>query len=592
MRMRTLTALRSSASGVALATLALCSLGPTAAQSTGPANPPTGGQASGATVRTVTRLIQVSLIAQDKHGQPITDLTKEDFKLFDKGGEEKIEFFSMESLGLMPRDSEPSQPDTWTNRWRQRDGVPTSVTVILLDGLNTRLQDQAYARDQVVRFLSQLRPDDRVALYTLGSQLHVVHDFTKDASSLLRGLSKYKAYNGPSLPAELLADRAMPKVTDAEEQSGISAVDSFIIDADAAISQNLYIQRAYRTTDALEAIAMHLGPIPGRKNLIWVSGGFPIIVGYGGLPVKNQPVGTDSRNFMKLTERATRALNGANMAVYPVDAGGLTSLSRDRGQQTMPGDGTMRRMSPGGGVPVATTQDYIQDTLVAMAERTGGRAFYNTNDLSGAIRQAVDDSRVIYSLAYTPTHGVWDGKFRPIKIECRRQGVRLRYRSGYVAVPDNPLDAGERQQLLLQAAWSPLVATEIGLTARMSPGTLEGRPAKVLVVTVPPEDLRFTEAEERHISDMLLVVMQRSADGAIVHSAEHNLSLRLKEDNYKTVKQYGMRVTVTVEPEPNATRFRLVMLDGATGRLGSLDIPLVSPAASGKAGAAPVQAKP
>ena len=520
----------------------------------------------------------MSLIAEDKHGQPVTDLAKDDFRLFDKGAEQKIDFFSMESLGLMKRDSEPLTPDMWTNRWRQRDGVPTSVTVILLDGLNTRLQDQSYARDQVVRFLSGLRPEDRVALYTLGNQLHTVHDFTKDASSLLRGIAKYKAYNGPNLPVELQPDRDMPRVTDQEAMQGVSAVDRFLSDADAAVTQNLYIQRAYKTTDALEAIAMHVGGIPGRKNLVWVSGGFPIIVGYGGLPVANQPVGTDSRNFMRLTQRATRALNDANVAVYPVYAAGLTTSikdsARDRREPAMPGDATGHRTSLGGGLPVASVDDYTQDMLVAMADRTGGRAFYNTNDLSGVIRQAVDDSRVIYSLAYTPTNTVWDGKFREIKIECKRAGIRTRYRTGYFALPEKPLDAGQREQMLKQAAWSPLVATEIGLTARMATGTHEGRPAKVLTVTVPPEDLRFTESEERHVADMLLVVSQRSAEGDLLHSEEHNLDLKLKEDSYKTVTQYGMRVTITVEPEPKTASLRLVMLDGATGRMGSLDIPL------------------
>ena len=561
-----------------------------------PPGPPASAAQAGAkepvaTVRATTRLIQVSLIAQDKSGQPVTDLTKEDFRLFDKGTEQKIDFFSMESRRLMPRNGEVLEPDTWTNRWSKRDGVPTSVTVILLDGLNTKLEDQAYAREHLVRFLSDLQPDDRVALYTLGDRLHTVHDFTKDASSLLRSISKYKGYNGPNLPVELRPE--LPRITD-DEATNIDPVDRFMSDANAAISQNLYIQRAYRTTDALEAIAMHVAAIPGRKNLIWFSDGFPIIVGAGELPVQDRPVGNDSRNLTKLTERATRALNEANVAVYPVYAGGLSTLIRGRPRVDvpMPGSGTRHRTSPGGGVPVATTADYIQDTMEFLADRSGGRAFYNTNNLSGAIRQAIDDSRVIYSLAYTPTHVVWDGKFRKIKVECRRPGVHVRYRTGYFALPEKPLDDSQRRQLLLQGAWSPLMATEIGLTAHMSTGTLEGRPAKVLTVIVLPEDLRFTEAGDRHIADMLLVVSQRSAEGAMVHTQEHELDLRLKEESYKTVTQHGMRVTITVEPEPNAAYLRLMMLDGATGRLGSVDIPLAGPATSDKAGAAPASVKP
>ena len=69
---------------------------------------------------------------------------------------------------------------------------PANITVILLDALNTSFSDQAFANGRVVKFLQQLQPQDRIALYTLGTRLRILHDFTYDASSLLDALKGYR----------------------------------------------------------------------------------------------------------------------------------------------------------------------------------------------------------------------------------------------------------------------------------------------------------------------------------------------------------------------------------------------------------------
>ena len=86
----------------------------------------------------------------------------------------------------------PLPSGTYTNRLTARAGVPNSITVILLDGLNTSITDQAFARRGVAKFLGQLQPEDRVAVYTLGRDLRILHDFTNDASSLLRAVYQFK----------------------------------------------------------------------------------------------------------------------------------------------------------------------------------------------------------------------------------------------------------------------------------------------------------------------------------------------------------------------------------------------------------------
>ncbi len=98
-------------------------------------------------MRVTTRLVQVNVIVQDKKGNPVTDLTRDDFQVLDEGQEQAIRIFSVESNQPLPTQPEPLPPNTFSNRLEQRAGAVTSVTAILLDGLNTRFSDQAYARN-------------------------------------------------------------------------------------------------------------------------------------------------------------------------------------------------------------------------------------------------------------------------------------------------------------------------------------------------------------------------------------------------------------------------------------------------------------
>src|SRR5207247_6363200 len=137
------------------------------------------------TFRATTRLVQVSVVVHDKDGRPVTGLERGDFKLYEDGKEQPIELFSIESdraAGTAP----VQRPSTPTNDFSNRGGANGAVTVILIDRLNTRVEDQTQARDQVVKFLGQIQRDDHVALYVLESTVvRVLHDFTSDAASLL-----------------------------------------------------------------------------------------------------------------------------------------------------------------------------------------------------------------------------------------------------------------------------------------------------------------------------------------------------------------------------------------------------------------------
>jgi len=541
-----------------------------------PAGPANAAPPATPVVRVTSRLVQVSVVAHDGHGNPITDLTQEDFRLFDNGQEQKISFFSKDSSEVRAGEAPVLAADTWSNVSFRSGSVPVNLTVILFDQVNTQAADQASARTQIIRFLNQMRPEDRIALYALGDGIRVLHDFTSDAASLIQALARAKARNGRLVPEN---DSALGSIGDT---SGDPDLDSFLAAADTAFTQYQVTDRVLRTTDALEAIAAHVGRLPGRKNLLWVSGAFPLMIGYDVDSSKAQAPGLDTRSFLVEVDRAGRALNEANMAVYPVDAHQLRANISAFGVTPPPST----RPSLAATRPTTIIGDRSGvDTMENIAARTGGVAYHDTNDLSGAIRSAIDDSRVVYTLSYAPSHNEWDSKFRKIKVETRRSGVHLRFRSGYFAFPDVHLDSEQRTQMLAEAQWSAFDATQIPLTLQIVRVTNNDKPAIKFAILADSSGLRFTETEGRHDTDMLLTLGQKGPDGKLVQEQTKTLTFRLKDEAYREVMAKGMRLTATIPLDPAATSFRIVLLDAADGHLGSMEVPIAKMRTEGAPGA-------
>ncbi len=518
-------------------------------------------------LRVTTRLVQVSVIVEDRRGEPIADLTRDDFALLDEGRPQPIRLFSVERNRPLPGALEPLPPNTFSNHLERRAGTPTSLTVILMDGLNTRFQDQAYARMQLIKFLRQLQPQDRVAIYTLGNGLRILHDFTSDAAPLLRAIARHTGSSSPELAASELT----------EPDTGIEELDQFLRDADQRVSDFYTKNRVERTLQALEAVAQHLSRLPGRKNLIWVSGGFPLQIGFESLESMARNPTAERRTFSDEIERAVRAINDANLAIYPVDARGLIGVF-----DTDPVFDPSRRGGPRPGrLPDNRARNRIQathDTMEVLAERTGGRAFYNTNDIQGAIRRALEDSRLTYVLGYYPQHSQWDGRFREVKVTVKRRpehsGLRVRHRRGYFALPDEPQDNRQRQAALAVAAWSPLEATGLGLTVRLMPGDGRAGNSVKLEIAIPPRDVALELEGDRWVGTVDVLFVQRNAEGAQLSGRRETVSIRVTRESYEQIQQRGMVMTGQLDLLPAAAQLRLVARDVSTGALGSVHIPL------------------
>jgi len=508
-------------------------------------------------LRVTTHLVQVNVVVHDHKGEPVAGLTQDDFVLLDENKPQRIAFFSMEGAGPSTAPARTLPPNYFTNRLEYRSLAPGSVTAILFDALNTAWEDQVYSKNQLVKFLGQVRPQDRFALYVLGRDLRVLHDFTTDTRSLLRVLARHR--NAPS--PELEASEPAPADT------GVEELDNWLNESSQMLADFVKINRARQTLDAIEAIAHHLSRVPGRKNLVWISAGFPFSIGFDDLEELRE-ANRQRRHFADEIERTARALNDANLAIYPVDARGLVGPDEFRASVRQ----APRRPGQGGG-GTSRRMWQTQETMLALAERTGGDAYYNRNDLDKGIRQAVEDARITYVLGYYPAHDTWDGRFRKLKVQVRRKGLEVRCRTGYFAFQEQKETPRERDQVLREAVQTPLDATGIGLLVRVEADT-PPRPNRWKVYTVvDPRTVVLENHGDRWVGTLDLLFVQQAPDGRSLRAVRDTLTLRLTRDTYERALREGAVLVKVLDVLPAAAQLRLVVRDPASGNLGAVSIP-------------------
>ena len=509
--------------------------------------------------RSGTRLVQVNVVVHDKHGQPVTDLKKEDFTVLERGKPQQIVFFSMDSASAPPA-PEPATglpPDVFMNRPFAQSGVPTGITIVLLDLVNTAWTDQHYAREGLVKFLQQIEPQDRIAIFALGTRgLTLMHDYTTDSASLVRLLNGQKGELSAPLEASTLDSGEQQELRD----MGLDG----LADANQRVADFYTSDRVVNTLAAFEAIAQHLSGLPGRKNLIWLSGGIPLMIGFDELPEAGSMLSTrDRRTFTIEMDAAVRALNDSGIAVYPVDA---------RGLMVTPGFSASSRTMPKK-LPTLAQTNANTDTMLELAARTGGRAAYNTNDLGRAIRRAVDDSRVTYTLGYYPADETRDGKFRDLKVNVVRSGLDVRYRKGYFALRPAVQTADRRTREMRAAVWSPLESTAIPVVARID--FLEQPKDTINVfIQLDPSTLSFTKDGDRWKAVLDVAYVQKDEHGRLKGGGEvDNLSLAFSEENYRKLMQQGLIHQHRSPRSAGATTLDIVVRDAGTGAVGSITVP-------------------
>jgi VWFA-related protein len=517
------------------------------------------------------RLVQLNVIVNDKHGNPIAGLSQKDFSIVDNGQSQEIRVFNAETSRPSNLSRTPLPPDTHTNRPEEQINLPASVTVILLDALNTESADQALARKQVIDVLREIQPQEYVALYWLGNGLQILHDFTTDASSLRQVLAGYESKSSRQLDNSALADPSLDTPNPSTSSGQTYERQAFRLAFDQRVANQSTRDRVRSTVAALVAIANHLGTRKGRKSLVWVSSSFPINLGYDKFDLNW--TNDTGENFANDVRRAARALSDADIAVYPVDARGLLGSTTSANQDDLDahiGDPTDTDVH----LPTRAAPETF-DTMRLLAERTGGRAYYGTNDISGAIRRAMNDSRVTYTLAYYPAIVKWDGSFHELKVKVGIPGVEVRARSGYFALPEAPMAPPKSdRRLIAQLASSRLPARGIGLHVSAQTSSASGGSALITQVHINLRDIQMQDKAGRRTGTVQSIFLQMDNAGRILHVDDRTFHPDFDATTYQRGLLSGITDTRELHVVPDAAQLCIVVRDAANANLGSIYLPL------------------
>ncbi len=334
-------------------------------------------------------------------------------------------------------------PDRITNMPRFKTN--STLNILLLDGINVTNVNQKYTHEQMLKFLEKLPAGQPIAVYALGSKLRMLQDFTSDPTQLREAVKKAK---DNSLGVRADVSSAMDLPAGLLEQMPTDMYQTILRFGEEQAS-NQMDERVRLTLSQLSALAGNLAGFPGRKNLIWLSEAFPDYL----YPVNPELQNSRDllqrsfmRNYQAQIEHTADMLANAQVAVYPVDSGTLANRDSYSSLSNTDSNGNyLGRSSRGGTRPGVGSQQANEisrstgaqmdshATMNTVAEQTGGKAFYNTNNIERAIRDSIDDGSTYYTLGYYPENKNWDGKFRKIVVKVNRSGTKLHYRQGFFA---------------------------------------------------------------------------------------------------------------------------------------------------------------
>ena len=578
------------------------------------------------TLHASTQLVIVDVVVEDSGGRPIHGLTRDNFVLTEQKKPQAIRNFEEHSAASNKKPGPPIPP--------MPPGVFTDYTpvapdntlnVLLIDALNTPMKDQVFVRQQLLDYIKHEKPGTDVAIFGLTNRLIMLQGFTANPA-VLRAAVEHLSSRASSLLDDAVGDGVQQEsLSDAMQDAAPAggADSAMVAEMVASLQQFEAEQQSFQTSlrtqytlDAFNALAHYLANFPGRKNLIWFSGSFPLQIEPD--PTLNDPFAVMEDSNEELRE-TTNLLTFSQTAVYPVDARGLMTDPTFSASQS--GRGFTRNPSAFTNAEMKFAQSQAQEhmTMEEMASNTGGHAFYNTNGLAGAVAKAIDSGSNYYTLTYTPTDHNWNGSYRNIHVQvsgnAAARGLKLAYRHGYYADdPQRPvkLKRGELPTKAEPAAPTPLAdhAAEAYSHAAISRGAPEPEDilfkVRVLPLTGKNEDtlaadnqanpngkmkapyrtyavdyvalLRdfslIPQSDGRRTGAIEFGVYVYDTEGNLLNISDKKLSMNLDPDFYKRFESNPVRFQLQVSaPAKQGSFMRLIIHDLPSNHYGVVEIP-------------------
>lgn len=537
----------------ALIAAALGGVLPAAQQQPAPTPEQAQAEVPQVTFRVEVNYVEVDAIVTDGQGNPVTNLTKNDFELFEDGRRQDIASFSLVSIPIERAEqalfaTTPIEADVQTN-----EHVEGRIYLLVLDDLHTDASRTARVKAAARRFIDQNFGTNDLAAVVFTWRSALGQDFTNNKRMLIAAIDKF---NGGKLRSETL-NRIETATTDPNTGELVPGTD---------IDQMDRAHRARQLAYSIKKLAEFMAGVRGRRKAMLLIGEG---IDYDIYQVTGQ-LGATASSVVLDSKDAIAAATRGNVSIYTIDPRGLMNAESE----------LIETQGPIGDADIKSSQYSFrvsQDTLRALAGETGGFASLNRNDFDTAFDRIVAENSSYYMLGFYSTNDRRDGRFRKLEVRAKRPGLRVRNRNGYYEA------RGRAPAQLLPStspnALPPAVAAAVG-----SPIPMAGLPIKVfaapykgtapnanvaLVFEIDINPLNLVEKDGTFNGKLEIVYSTVNSNNKVFPGDRHTATLTLKPDTYTRMKTHGLRVLSQALLPPGRYQIRVAAGD-TSGTAGSV----------------------
>ncbi|HET9743492.1 MAG TPA: VWA domain-containing protein [Terriglobales bacterium] len=501
-------------------------------------------------IRVTSDLVLTNVVVRDRQGNLVRGLSQSDFSISEDGKVQKLSSFDFESVDALA----PVAPGgtTVTGSAAPLKILGTTQPVSKEELRNHRLivlffDFSAMEEDDIDRAVSaaqnyvakQMSPADLVAIVSLATSLHVDQDFTNDKDRLnavLRGYTSGEGQgfqNGDTGTSEGTADTGGSFTADDSEYN------QFNTD---------------RKLQAIGAISKSLSKIDEKKSIIYFSNG----ISRSGI-----------ENQVEL-RAATNAAVQANVSLYTLDVRGLQAFPPGGEAQSASLRGTSN-YSGASVINAFSSNADSQETLTTLANDTGGKAFLDSNDLSGVFTAVQKDTSAYYVLGYHSTNPQMNGRYRRVKVSVNRPGLKLEYRNGYYGPKDYAhFNKEDREQQMQDELASELPDVDVPVYMAAAYFRLDEAHYYIPIsIVIPGSQIPFvTEKDKDRATIDIIGVVQDEFKHAIGNARE---TVKLAVDESQQVRHKNVQYNTAFVLPPGKFHIKFVVRENQTGKLGSFE---------------------
>ena len=511
-------------------------------------------------VRITTNLVQIDAVVT-KDGKQVTNLTADDFEIYEDGKRQTITSFAYISNISTSRSTAPdktapdkSEPVPGIPAEPIKRDVPRRTIAIVVDDMGLSGQSLGQVRRQLQKLIAEdLQPNDLVAVIRTGGKMGALQQFTNDKRVLTRAVDQL-SWN----PCSRLGLAVLNRV---EEQRGGGCIGV----------------TAKETLKAVRFVLEAMSRLPGRKSMILLSDDIPLrILAPGDVNADAMTIGTDVWNYGGWLQRITETAIRSSVVIYSVDTTGLLYTGINAGDAVR---GSIPEVRPVTNDLLASrfrTLQVQREGSLKIAKETGG--FQVTNSNSFELDSILEDQNGYYLIGYRPGAETFNRKFHHISAKVKHSGMTVRTRTGFFGVTEE--DAARSRPTAQDetnlALASPFGAQDIELDLKSfftSDKTQGSKNESSLVrsfVYVNANNLTFTPVNDRHRTSLEMHGVIVGDNGSIVEQIKHTAVLSLRQSEYQQALRDGLNLRLDIPvKKPGSYQVRIGVRDQNSAKLGS-----------------------